>query len=110
MTETGDPAAGGGTARDATIGGAARDATIAPLTFDAALAELERTVATLETGGTPLEATIEFYERAVALEAHCSRLLADARLRMERLVERGGGRLESDASPDASPDARRPPA
>jgi len=95
MTETGDPAAGGG---------AARDATIAPLTFDAALAELERTVATLETGGTPLEATIELYERAVALEAHCSRLLADARLRMERLVERGGGRLESVVIPGGDRD------
>ena len=86
MTGTADPTAGDG---------AARDSTIAPLTFDAALGELERTVATLETGGTPLEATIELYERAVALEAHCSRLLAGARLRMERLVERGGGRRET---------------
>lgn len=86
MTMAGDPATGDS---------AARDATIESLTFDAALTELERTVATLEAGGTPLETTIELYERAVALEAHCSRLLADARLRMERLVERGGGRLES---------------
>lgn len=90
MRETADPAADDG---------AARDATISPLTFDAALAELERTVAMLETGGTPLEATIELYERAVALEAHCARLLADARLRMERLVERGGGRLETVVIP-----------
>ena len=65
------------------------------LTFDAALAELERTVATLESGGQPLEETIALYERAVALERHCTRLLAEARLRMEQLVERAGGGLDA---------------
>jgi exodeoxyribonuclease VII small subunit len=64
------------------------------LTFDAALIALEETVAALETGGQPLEDTIALYERAVALERHCSRLLADARLRMEQLVERAGGGLD----------------
>ncbi len=70
------------------------------LTFDAALAELERIVAALEAGGAPLETTLELYERAVALESRCSALLAEARLRMERLVERSGGRLESAAIED----------
>jgi exodeoxyribonuclease VII small subunit len=65
------------------------------LTFDAALAELERTVATLESGGQPLEETIALYELAVALERHCTRLLAEARLRMEQLVERAGGGLDA---------------
>ncbi|MBF6604260.1 MAG: exodeoxyribonuclease VII small subunit [Chloroflexi bacterium] len=70
------------------------------LTFDAALAELERIVAALEAGGAPLETTLELYERAVALESRCSALLAEARLRMERLVERSGGRLETVAIED----------
>jgi len=65
------------------------------MTFDTALAELERTVATLESGGQPLEETIALYERAVALERHCTRLLAEARLRMEQLVERAGGGLDA---------------
>jgi exodeoxyribonuclease VII small subunit len=65
------------------------------LTFDAALAELERTVATLESGGGPLEETIALYEHAVALERRCSGLLAEARLRMEQLVERAGGGLDA---------------
>jgi exodeoxyribonuclease VII small subunit len=65
------------------------------LTFDAALAELERTVATLESGGGQLEETIALYERAVALERRCSGLLAEARLRMEQLVERAGGGLDA---------------
>jgi exodeoxyribonuclease VII small subunit len=82
------------------------------LTFDAALAELERTVAALESGGAPLEETIALYERAVALERHCSRLLADARLRMEQLVERAGGGLDAtplrvDDAPSSTDDARR---
>ena len=67
------------------------------LTFDAALAELERTVATLESGGGPLEATIALYEHAVALERRCSRLLGEARLRMDQLVERAGGGLDATA-------------
>ena len=68
------------------------------LPFDAALAELERTVTALEAGGAPLEETIALYERAVALERRCTRLLADARLRMEQLVERAGGGLEATAA------------
>ena len=42
-------------------------ADIATLTFDEALAELQRTVAELEAGGGPLEASIAGYERGVAL-------------------------------------------
>lgn len=67
---------------------------IEALTFDAGLAALEATVAALEAGGQPLEDTIALYERAVALERHCSRLLGEARLRMEQLVERAGGGLD----------------
>ena len=72
-------------------------ASVDDLGFDAALAELERTVAALETGGAPLEETIALYEHAVALERRCTQLLADARLRMEQLVERAGGSLEATA-------------
>jgi len=63
------------------------------LTFDAALAELERAVAELEAGGLPLEQTIARYERGVALERRCEQLLADAELRVRRLVEGARGAL-----------------
>jgi exodeoxyribonuclease VII small subunit len=63
------------------------------MTFDAALAELERTVAELEAGGLPLEQTIARYERGVALEQRCEQLLADAELRVRRLVEGARGAL-----------------
>ena len=64
---------------------------VAVLSFDAALAALERTVAELEAGGLPLERTIALYERGVALEQRCERLLADAELRVKRLVETARG-------------------
>ena len=64
-------------------------------TFDEALAELQRTVAELETGGAPLEASIALYERGVALHERCAALLADAELRVSRLVERAGGAIEA---------------
>ncbi len=65
------------------------------LSFDAALAELQRTVAELEAGGQPLEASIALYERGVALQARCDRLLSEAQLRVEQLVQKAGGALEA---------------
>ncbi len=72
---------------------AAAEPAVETLTFDAALAELERTVAELEAGGLALERTIERYERGVALQQRCERLLADAELRVRRLVEGARGAL-----------------
>ena len=73
------------------------DPAIDTLSFDDALAELQRTVAELEAGGQPLEASIALYERGVALQARCERLLTDAQLRVEQLVQRAGGALETGA-------------
>jgi exodeoxyribonuclease VII small subunit len=71
------------------------------LAFDQALAELQSVVGRLETGGLPLESSIELYERGVALHAHCARLLTQAELRVQRLVEGAGGRLATlDLRPD----------
>lgn len=61
------------------------------LSFDDALVELERTVAELEAGGQPLERTMALYERGVALERRCERLLGDAELRVQRLVDSARG-------------------
>ena len=63
------------------------------LSFDAALAELQETVRRLEEGGLPLEEAIALYERGVALHERCAQLLGDAELRVQRLVERGGGQV-----------------
>lgn len=68
---------------------------IETLSFDDALAELQRTVSELEAGGQPLEAAIALYERGVALQARCERLITDAELRVQQLVQRAGGALET---------------
>ncbi len=77
---------------------------IEDLSFDAAMAEFQRVVSELEQGGQPLEASLALYERGVALQAHLDRLLSDAELRVRRLVERGGGRLETVEHADDAPE------
>jgi len=78
--------------------GAGSSSDVGRLTFDAALAELDAVVKALESGGQPLEEALVLYERGVALHEHCARLLADAELRVRRLVERAGGALEAVAA------------
>ncbi len=65
------------------------------LSFDEALAAFQQTVAALEAGGQPLEEALALYERGVALQAHCERLITDAELRVQQLVARAGGALET---------------
>lgn len=60
------------------------------LAYDDAFAELQRVVAALEAGGGSLEATIAQYERAVALQRRCERLLGEAELRVQQLMARPG--------------------
>ncbi len=89
-------------ARDsATEGAGTAPAVLGELTFDAALAELQGVVARLEQGGLPLEESIAVYERGAALHDHCARLLSDAELRVQRLVESAGGALRAlDLTPE----------
>jgi exodeoxyribonuclease VII small subunit len=79
------------------------DPAIEAMGFDAAMAEFQRVVAELETGGQPLEEALALYERGVALQGHLDRLLADAELRIRRLVERSGGRLDAVEHREAEP-------
>ena len=58
------------------------------LTFEQAFKELEETVAKLEDGDLPLEASLALYERGQQLSAHCSRLLEQAELKVTQLSER----------------------
>ena len=81
------------------------DPAIDSLTFDEALAQLQGSVAELEAGGQALEAAIALYERGVALQARCEKLLGDAELRVQQLVARAGGALETrDVRPEDATD------
>ena len=63
-----------------------------------------RTVAA--TGGQSLEATIALYERAVALQRRCERLLGEAELRVQQLLARPGGVLAAvDVVPEDAEEA-----
>ncbi len=70
---------------------AAANADVDALAYDEAFAELERVVARLEAGGESLEGTIALYERAVALQRRCERLLDGAVLRVQQLMTRHDG-------------------
>lgn len=73
------------------------------LGFDDAFAELGRVVTALEAGGQSLEETIAAYERAVALQGRCERLLSAAELRVSQLMARADGTLAvTEAEPEES--------
>ena len=63
------------------------------LSFDDAFAELGRVVTALEAGNQSLEETIAAYERAVALQGRCERLLTAAELLVSQLMARADGSL-----------------
>ena len=76
------------------------------LTFDEALAELQRTVAELEAGGQPLEASLALYERGVALQRALRPPAARCGAAGPQLVARAGGVLEAqDVRPDEAREA-----
>ena len=76
-------------------------ADVESLAYDDAFAELAGVVAALEAGGLSLEATVELYGRAVALQGRCERLLSVAELRVQQLLARADGTaVLADLRPD----------
>lgn len=68
---------------------------IEALPFDRALAELQSVVAKLEQGNLQLEESIALFEVGVLLQRHCERLIGEAEVRFQRLVESAGGQLRA---------------
>lgn len=71
----------------------AGEAAIEGLSFEEALKQLEQIVRSLETGETPLAEAIAVYERGNRLRQHCSRLLNQAKERIEKI------NLDADGNP-----------
>lgn len=63
-----------------------------PRTFEAAIARLEAIVASLESGEETLDASLRLFEEAMGLCEFCRKQLEAAEGRIERLVEKAGGR------------------
>ena len=61
------------------------DTPVDQLSFEQAYTELENIVLKLETGQHSLEAALQYYERGQALARHCSGLLDQAELKIQRL-------------------------
>lgn len=59
---------------------------ITEMNFEQALQELEQIVSQLERGDTPLEQSIDIYERGAALKAHCDAKLKAAQLKVDKIV------------------------
>jgi exodeoxyribonuclease VII small subunit len=68
---------------------------IAALPFDKALAEFKGVVEKLEAGNLPLESSIALFEQGVLLQRRCERMLSEAELRFQRLVEQAGGKVRA---------------
>jgi exodeoxyribonuclease VII small subunit len=68
---------------------------VAALPFDRALAEFKAVVEKLETGNLPLEESIALFEQGVLLQTRCERLLNEAELRFQRLVDATGGQMRT---------------
>jgi exodeoxyribonuclease VII small subunit len=68
---------------------------IAALPFDKALAEFRQIVEKLEAGNLPLEDSIALFEQGVLLQRRCERMLSEAELRFQRLVESAGGKVRA---------------
>jgi exodeoxyribonuclease VII small subunit len=68
---------------------------IAALPYDKAFAEFKAVVEKLETGNLPLEESIALYEQGELLRRRCERMLGEAELRFQRLVEGSGGKVRA---------------
>lgn len=70
-----------------------RASDITAMSFEEALRELEGIVRKLEAGQAELETSIADYSRGMALKEHCQKKLADAKLKVEKIVKGAGGTI-----------------
>src|SRR6186997_3700763 len=68
---------------------------IAGLSFEDALKELEGIVQQLERGQVKLDEAITAYERGALLKRHCEQKLAEAKMKVEKIVFAADGSVGS---------------
>jgi exodeoxyribonuclease VII small subunit len=68
---------------------------IASLSFEDALKELEAIVKQLEQGQVKLDDAINAYERGALLKRHCEQKLAEAKMKVEKIVFSADGTVSS---------------
>ncbi len=66
------------------------------MSFEKALAELQEIVRKIETGQESLEATIKYYERGNTLKSYCETKLKEAKLVVEKIVQKADGSISTE--------------
>lgn len=66
------------------------------MTFEEALRELETTVKKIDNGQETLESAIGAFERGTKLKLHCEQKLKEAKLKIERIVQKSDGKLATE--------------
>ena len=69
---------------------------IAKLGFEEALKELEEIVRDLEGGKGKLDDAIKSYERGAALKQHCENKLAEAQMRIDKIMLGANGETKTE--------------
>ncbi len=69
---------------------------VSELSFEEALSELQEIVRDIETGKDGLEKIISDYERGNELKVHCEAKLKEAKLRIDKIVEKADGSLTTE--------------
>lgn len=64
------------------------------LTFEQAMTRLEKIVEAIEQGKIGLEDSIEKYSEGMEMIRHCTRVLADAELKIQKLQADAAGQLK----------------
>ncbi len=64
-----------------------KDKDIKNLSFEDALGELQDIVRNIETGKDKLDKVIRDYERGNALKKHCANKLAEAKLKVDKIIQ-----------------------
>lgn len=72
------------------------DAPAEERSFEQNLELLEGIVSRLEEGNLPLDESLRLYEEGVAAYRHCNKMLADAELKVRKLVETLEGELREE--------------
>lgn len=70
---------------------------IAKLSFEDALKELEALKIKMESGNIPLDDALTLFERGNALKSHCERILANAKMKVEKIIDNKDGSIDVTA-------------
>ena len=69
--------------------------------FESSLKKLEEIVTELEAGDLPLEKSIKAFEDGIKLTRHCQKLLTEAELKIEKLVDSDDGSFDLESFDDS---------